>query len=82
MALDSDDDDFEMMLDEEEEMDDLDEDGPSSEVGSDEEEGDVVVRPSSPSRLLAVRRAIEQRMEQKRLAADLDYLDLDFEDEE
>ncbi|MEE4380663.1 MAG: hypothetical protein V2J02_01580 [Pseudomonadales bacterium] len=82
MALDSDDDDFEMMLDEEEEMEDLDEDGPSSEVGSDEEEGEVLVRPASPSRLLAVRRAIEQRMEQKRLAADLDYLDLDFEDEE
>lgn len=82
MALDSDDDDFEMMLDEEEAMNDLDEDGPSSEVGSDEEEGEVVTRRSSPSRLLAVRRAIEQRMEQKRLAADLDYLDLDFEDEE
>jgi hypothetical protein len=82
MALDSDDDDFDMMLDEEDAMNEPEEDGASPEVGSDEEEGEVRVRPSSPSRILAVRRAIEQRMEQKRLAADLDYLDLDFEDEE
>ena len=32
------------------------------------------------ARSLAIRRAIEQRMEQKRLDEDLDYLDLDMED--
>jgi len=33
------------------------------------------------ARALAIRRAIEQRMEQKRLARDLDYLDLDLDDD-
>ena len=32
------------------------------------------------ARSLAIRRAIEQRMDQKRLDEDLDYLDLDLED--
>lgn len=33
------------------------------------------------ARALAIRRAIEQRLEQKRLARDLDYLDLDLDDD-
>ena len=32
------------------------------------------------ARTLAIRRAIEQRVDQKRLAEDLDYFDLDLQD--
>ncbi|MEE4361125.1 MAG: hypothetical protein V2I63_06325 [Pseudomonadales bacterium] len=80
MALDTDDDDFDMTL--EDDIEDLDEDGNAVVLGADEEEGDEAPRPASPSRLLAVRRAIEQRMEQKQMDASLNYLELDFEDEE
>ena len=48
-----------------------------------EEEIDKVVALSAKdanSRSLEVRRAIEERMESRRLSEDLDYLDLDFDD--
>jgi hypothetical protein len=34
------------------------------------------------ARALAIRRAIEERLESKRLSRDLDYLDLDLDDED
>lgn len=34
------------------------------------------------ARALAIRRAIEERLEAKRLSRDLDYLDLDLDDED
>lgn len=34
------------------------------------------------ARALAIRRAIEERLEAKRLSQDLDYLDLDLDDED
>ena len=51
-------------------------------IGADEEEGDTVTRVASPARTLSVRREIEQRMEQRRMDRMLNYLELDFEDEE
>ena len=51
------------------------------ELGADEEEGDEASS-MTPSKLLAVRRAIEARMERKQMDAALNYLELDFEDEE
>ena len=71
MATASDDDDFDPIVD-----DDIDV------IGADEEEGETVARVSSPARLLAVRRAIEARREQRELYAAVDYLELDFDDEE
>ncbi|HSG88879.1 MAG TPA: hypothetical protein VLA56_06690 [Pseudomonadales bacterium] len=73
MANDDEDDDdgFDTMI-----SDDFDEDG------GDEEEGDTLVSLSTPSSILAVRRAIESRMEARQMNADLNYLELDFEDEE
>jgi hypothetical protein len=47
-----------------------------------EEEGDAPSAVMTPTRSLAVRRAIEARMEQRRMAAALDYLEYDIEDEE
>lgn len=52
------------------------------EIGEDEEEGDARPRISTASHVLSVRRAIEQRMEQRRMEQMLNYLELDFEDEE
>lgn len=71
MANDTDDDDFETMID-----DDFDD------IGAEEEEGDAVSAALTPSGLLAVRRAIEARMEARQMDAALNYLELDFEDEE
>ncbi len=51
-------------------------------VGQDEEEGDTVTRLALPSQSVSVRRAIELRMEQRRMDQMLNYLELDFEDEE
>ncbi|MDZ7825656.1 MAG: hypothetical protein U5R48_06160 [Gammaproteobacteria bacterium] len=72
MATASDDDDFDLIVD-----DDIDV------IGADEEEGETVARVGSPARLLAVRRAIEARpgRNAKRMPA-VDYLELDFDDEE
>lgn len=70
MATASDDDDFDAIVD------DMDV------IGADEEEGEALSAVVPPSRLLAVRRAIEARREQREMNAALDYLELDFEDEE
>jgi len=67
----NDDDDFDVLLDDDFEG-----------VGADEEEGDTVTRVASPARALSVRREIELRMEQRRMDRMLNYLELDFEDEE
>ena len=69
MASDTEQDDFDAVMD-----DAYDDDG----VDDGEELSAVV----SPSRLLAVRRAIEARREAREMDAALNYLELDFEDEE
>ena len=59
-------------------MDDVDGD-----IDEGEEDIDAVVALSAKeqnARNLEVRRAIEERMEKRRLDEDLDYLDLDFDD--
>ncbi len=66
-----DDDDFDVLLE-----DDF------VEVGADEEEGDNGSRLATPAQAVSVRRAIELRMEQRRIDQMLNYLELDFEDEE
>jgi|AntDeeMinimDraft_5_1070356.scaffolds.fasta_scaffold28389_1 hypothetical protein len=71
MATASDDDDFDAIVDDETDV-----------IGADEEEGDTLSAVVTPSRLLAVRRAIEARREQQEMHAALDYLELDFDDEE
>ena len=66
------------MADEESAIDDFDGD-----LADGEEDIDAVVALSAKdqsARSLEVRRAIEERMEKRRLDEDLDYLDLDFED--
>jgi hypothetical protein len=68
---DEDDDGFDTMI-----SDDFDEDG------GEEDDGDTLSAVVTPSRMLAVRRAIESRMEARQMNADLNYLELDFEDEE
>ena len=65
------DDDFDMLHDDE-----------HQELGEEEEEGDAMPRLSAASQALAVRRAIEQRMEQRQMDQMLNYLELDFVDEE
>ena len=61
-----------------EESDDLDvDDDEDGELRAVEEE---LSQKDQNARSLAIRRAIEARMEQKRLDEDLDYLDLDLED--
>ena len=37
---------------------------------------------SAPARQLAIRRALEERSEARAMNASLDYLDLDFDDED
>lgn len=60
----------------EDDLDDLDDDD-AGELRAVEEE---LSQKDQNARSLAIRRAIEQRMDQKRLDEDLDYLDLDLED--
>ena len=48
----------------------------------DDGEGEILSAVVAPSRLLAVRRAIEARREAREMDAALNYLELDFEDEE
>ena len=55
------------------------------ESSDDYDEGDEdlkVVDEALSHRDLAIRRAIEERLEAKRLSQDLDYLDLDLDDED
>ena len=71
MASDTDDEEYEAVLDDA--YDDEDVEG---------DEGGALSAVVSPSRLLAVRRAIEARREAREMDAALNYLELDFEDEE
>lgn len=68
----------------EDDFDDLLDDEGFDAVGADEEEeGETVLASlSSAARTLALRRAIEQRVEQRRMNQMLNYLELEFEDEE
>lgn len=50
--------------------------------GGNDDEGEILSAVVAPSRLLAVRRAIEARREAREMDAALNYLELDFEDEE
>jgi hypothetical protein len=67
-----DDDEFEAMLD-----DDLIED-----VDGGDEDPSYMDGLSAPARQLAIRRALEERSEARAMNASLDYLDLDFSDED
>lgn len=66
----------------EEESDDFDD----AEAGYDETDEDLKVvdevlsHKDQNARALAIRRAIEERLEARRLSRDLDYLDLDLDD--
>lgn len=68
--------DADVEIDDEDDLDDLDSDE-DGELRAVEEE---LSQKDMNARSLAIRRAIEQRMEDKRLDEDLDYLDLDLED--
>ncbi len=72
MSRADDDDDFDAMLD-----DDLDDDN----AAGDEDES-YMDGLSAPARQLAIRRALEERSEARAMNASLDYLDLDFDDED
>ena len=72
MSTVDDDDDFNAMLD-----DDLDDETD----GGDEDES-YMDSLSTPARQLAIRRALEERSEARAMNASLDYLDLDFDDED
>lgn len=72
MSTVDDDDDFDAMLD-----DDLDDD-----VDGGDEDPSYMGGLSSPARQLAIRRALEERSEARAMNASLDYLDLDFDDED
>ncbi|MEE4299216.1 MAG: hypothetical protein V2J24_07230 [Pseudomonadales bacterium] len=71
MASDTDDDEFDAVID----------DGFDDE-GVDNDDAESISAVVAPSRLLAVRRAIEARREAREMDAALNYLELDFEDEE
>ena len=71
MASDTEDDDYEAVMDESYEDE--------SPVAAESETPSAV---GEPSRRLAVRRAIEARREAREMDAALNYLELDFEDEE
>ena len=72
MSTVDDDDDLNAMLD-----DDLDDETD----GGDEDES-YMDSLSAPARQLAIRRALEERSEARAMNASLDYLDLDFDDED
>ena len=72
MSTVDDDDDFNAMLD-----DDLDDDADGG-----DEEASYMEGLSAPARQLAIRRALEERSEARAMNASLDYLDLDFNDED
>jgi hypothetical protein len=71
-----DDDNKEIEIDDSDELADLDEEE-DGKIQAVEEE---LSQKDQNARSLAIRRALEQRMEQKRLHEDLNYLDLDLED--
>ena len=72
MSTVDDDDDFDAMLE-----DDLDE---ATDAGDEDEP--YMDGLSAPARQLAIRLALEERSEARALNASLDYLDLDFDDED
>ena len=59
----------------ESDIEDLDDDDEEFEIAD-----EALTQKEQNARSLAVRRAIEQRMEQKKLEDDLDYLDLDLDE--
>jgi len=72
-------------LDEEEEFADVESDGDGYDDESDEDlkvVDEALSHKDQNARALAIRRAIEERLEAKRLSRDLDYLDLDLDDED
>lgn len=71
MASDTEDEDFDAVMD-----DAFDDDVVEG------DEGESLSAVITPTRLLAVRRAIEARREAREMDAALNYLELDFEDEE
>ena len=68
--------DADVEIDDEDDLDDLDADQDGELLVVEEE----LSQKDMNARSLAIRRAIERRMEDKRLDEDLDYLDLDLED--
>lgn len=68
----------------EEELDEEDADGFSDDAFDSDEDlkvvDEVLSHKDQNARALAIRRAIEERLEAKRLSKDLDYLDLDSDD--
>ncbi len=71
--IEEDEDDYDMPLSEED-LDELEGDGDS------EEEGLVLDPRERAARSLEIRRAIESRVEERKMRSDLDYLELDDEE--
>jgi len=72
-------------LDEDEEFADVESDADGYDDDSDEDlkvVDEALSHKDQNARALAIRRAIEERLEAKRLSQDLDYLDLDLDDED
>lgn len=65
------------------EISEFDDDSAGAEAAASEADIDAVVEMTSKeqsARSLEIRRAIEERREQRQLSEDLDYLDMDYED--
>jgi hypothetical protein len=83
--VDADNEDAELDIDD---IDDIDDDDDLDDVDDEDDEDSAALRAvekelsqkDQNARSLAIRREIERRAEQRRLAEDLDYLDLDLED--
>ena len=73
-------------LDEEEEFTDVESDADGYDPDEADEDlkavDEALSHKDQNARALAIRRAIEERLEAKRLSQDLDYLDLDLDDED
>jgi len=73
-------------LDEEEEFADVESDADGYDPDDADEDlkavDEALSHKDQNARALAIRRAIEERLEAKRLSQDLDYLDLDLDDED
>lgn len=73
-------------LDDEEEFADVDSVSDSGDYDEADEDlkavDEALSHKDQNARALAIRRAIEERLESKRLSRDLDYLDLDLDDED
>jgi len=65
------------------EISEFDDDGTGEEAAASEADIDAVVEMTikeQSARSLEIRRAIEERREQRQLSEDLDYLDMDYDD--